>query len=64
MTMEERIKAAAVDAELAFWASVAAAFPEATDGSFDPPELAHLNDEFKGAVESWVMFNILEEEDE
>ena len=64
MTMEERIKAAAVDAELAFWATVAAAFPEATTGDFDPPELARLGDEFKGAVESWVMFNIPEEEEE
>jgi hypothetical protein len=47
------------DALAAFWASVAARYPEAKTGDLSPPTAAALDRAAKAAVAEWVASNCL-----
>ncbi len=59
---DERIKKAAEEAQLAFWAEVVKHFPEITTGCFPPCASMDFNESCEKAVDRWVGFNAPEEE--
>lgn len=52
--MSDRIEAATEAAQLAFWAAVAAQFPEITTGDMDPIETFRFDQACANAVTGWV----------
>jgi hypothetical protein len=54
---EERIKAAIEKADLAFWAEIAKAFPEAISGDFPPDADFAFAEACEQAVDTWLLFN-------
>lgn len=55
--MTARIKAAVENAELAFWAEIAKAFPEVTTGDFDPLDSFEITEAMTKAVTRWIGWN-------
>lgn len=55
MTRAERVAAAALDA---FWAAVAAGYPEARTGDVDPVTVAELGRAASRAVATWEEYNL------
>lgn len=58
MTGEDRIEAAIRKGDDAFWAAVAAQFPEATTGILAPDAAVALSQEMGRAVRAWVDSNV------
>ena len=54
---EERITKAIEDADFAFWAEVAASFPEISSGDFPPAAEARLRFKMEAAIRMWVKLN-------
>lgn len=52
-----RLKAAVASADLAFWAEIATAFPEATTGDFPPEATFEWTEARDLAVLRWILFN-------
>lgn len=55
--VETRIETAVSDAEEAFWAVIAARFPEATTGDFDPLASHQFQEVLKANVKLWLTWN-------
>lgn len=53
----EHLKAAIENADLAFWAEIAKAFPEAKSGDFPPDAAFAWRKAMDEAVYNWLMFN-------
>lgn len=56
-TRDDRIAAATETASLAFWASVAESFPDATTGDFPPDGTLAINHAMRKAVDQWTAWN-------
>ncbi|HXE45393.1 MAG TPA: hypothetical protein VN635_09345 [Conexibacter sp.] len=57
VSVEQRIRAAVADAEIAFWQPIAAAFPEATTGDLDPHATVAFMDACTEVVRVWLDWN-------
>jgi len=55
---EMKIEEVAEAAQLAFWAEVAKAYPEATDAFFPPMKARYFDQITTEAVRAWVGFNV------
>lgn len=55
--LRKRIEKAVEDADLAFWAEIAKAFPQATSGDFPPDATFAWNMARDQAVYTWLMWN-------
>ncbi len=58
MSNEQRIEQALVKAEEAFWAAVAAQFPEAKTGDVGPWATMKLTNTMERAIREWVDENV------
>jgi len=54
---EEEMKQVIDEAELAFWAVIAAKFPEVKTGDFPPEVALTFSEVCRRAVLNWLMFN-------
>lgn len=59
--VEQEVKAAAEAAMDRFWEEVAARFPDAKSGDFDPMALAHFENVCEAAIRAWVRWNVTED---
>lgn len=55
--LDERISLAVQKGEEAFWATVAAEFPEVTTGDLDPSTTISLTEKMRSAIAAWVEYN-------
>ena len=55
---KKSIESVVEDALFEFWASIAAAYPEATTGDLTPASIFPLKKAAVAAVEEWVEYNV------
>lgn len=56
-TDKQRLRDVIEDAQMAFWAVVAAKYPEITSGDFSPQDAVELDNALTKAVTSWLDSN-------